>query len=167
MRRQLLGLAVTCVLGLAAEHVEAQALRYVDEFGVVHWVKSKDQIPEKYRDKAEKPELPGAPPPRTHRQQILEICERDSSLQTQLQCEAWTKNEERERLRRIREAEAAQQRAQRQYEYEQQRAQRQAEYEQQRAQRQAEYEQRRAQRQYELEQRRDRQRLSTPQGDIR
>ena len=167
MRRQLLGLAVTCALGLAAEYVDAQALRYVDEYGVVHWVKSKDQIPEKYRDKAEKPDLPGAPPPQTHRQQILDICERDTSLRTQIQCEAWMKNEERERLRRIREAELEQQRAQKRYDYEQQRAQRQAELERFRAQQQAEFEQRRAQRQLELEQQRDRQRQYTPQGDIR
>jgi hypothetical protein len=153
MRRQLLGLAVTCLVSLFADYAEAQALRYVDEFGVVHWVKSKDQIPEKYRDKAEKPDLPGAPPPRSHRQQILELCQRDSSLQTQIQCDAWMKNEERERLRRIREAEYEQQRAQRQYDLEQQRLQRQTQYEQQRA-----------QRQYELEQR---QRQWTPQGEAR
>lgn len=35
-------------------------LRYVDEHGVAHWVMSKEQIPAKYRDKVQTPDLPPA-----------------------------------------------------------------------------------------------------------
>jgi hypothetical protein len=37
-----------------------QPLRYVDEHGVAHWVMSKEQIPAKYRDKVQTPDLPPA-----------------------------------------------------------------------------------------------------------
>ena len=144
MHRPFLGPSVACLALLIATHAEGQALRYVDEYGVVHWVKSKDQIPEKYRDKVEKPSVPGvnAPPrPRSYKQDIVDICERDTSLHTKMQCEAWMRREEQEQQRRVREVEMEQKRREQQAEYEQKRREREAEFEQKRREREAEREQ--------------------------
>jgi hypothetical protein len=119
--------SVTTLL-VAAATAEAQALRYVDEYGVVHWVKSRDQIPEKYRDKAEKPQVPGvntAPTPRSYKQEIAEICDRDTSLHTKMQCERWMRLEALQ-------AEYEQKRRDREYEMEQKRREYEAQREEQR-----------------------------------
>lgn len=139
MRRPFAGPSIVCLALLIAATAEAQALRYVDEYGVVHWVKSRDQIPEKYRDKAEKPQVPGVntpPTPRSYKQDIAEICERDTSLHTKMQCERWMRQEalqaEYEQKRREREAEYEQKRRDREYEQEQRRRQYEAQREEQR-----------------------------------
>ena len=60
LRPIVMGLAVSSILMLCAPRADSQQpLRYVDEHGVAHWVSSKEQIPQKYRDKAEAPNLPG------------------------------------------------------------------------------------------------------------
>jgi hypothetical protein len=147
MSRLLLRLSVACLALLIAATAEAQALRYVDEYGVVHWVKSRDQIPEKYRDKVEKPQMPGVNSPRqprSYKQDILEMCERDTSLQTKMQCEAWARREAQreahEEERRLRQAELEQKRRERGAETEQRRREWEAQREEQRRLRQAERE---------------------------
>ena len=136
MHRPFVAASVACLALLVATTAEAQALRYVDEFGVVHWVKSRDQIPETYRDKVEKPQVPGVntpPKPRSYKQDILDMCERDTSLHTKMQCEAWARREaqqaDQEQKRREREAEAEQRRREWEAQREEQRRLRQAERE--------------------------------------
>ncbi len=51
-----LAIAMCCVMGVTS--VRAQ-VRYVDENGQAHWVSSPDEVPDRYRGKAETPSLPG------------------------------------------------------------------------------------------------------------
>ena len=107
LRPIVMGLAVSSILMLCAPRAESQQpLRYVDEHGVAHWVSSKEQIPQKYRDKAEAPELPGisssAAPAAgpDHDREMWELCQRGTEVKTHLQCEQWFRQQAEERQRR-------------------------------------------------------------------
>lgn len=65
-------LAVISLVTVWATPAESQALRYVDESGVAHWVSSREQIPLQYRNKVEQLDLPpvnSAPPSREQAQE--------------------------------------------------------------------------------------------------
>lgn len=124
------------VLGVAlmlSTQVFAQPFRYVDDQGGVHWVQSREQIPEEYRDKAETPRLPninlhegkpraGADLDKLSYNQLMDrMCAgsdsvggvgwgRGVSMETRIQCEEWLRTKARREQQLMREHERRQRR---------------------------------------------------------